>query len=101
MEKCPKCRKYVARLTRDHIIPQAFKKVTSLVGLKFDFDAENNIQMICAKCNVRKGHRLDMRALPILKEVESTAKRLNIVLPKNLLIGFKVTYELKQIYKTK
>ena len=86
---CKKCNKNVKRLTKDHIVPKSFRKVTNYVQVHFDFDHESNIEMMCQKCNSSKSSIMDKRALPIIRKVFEKAKVLNKKIPIDLLIKFK------------
>jgi len=55
---CPRCNKFVERLTKDHIIPKWFaRRFPLLVGGKMN--KERKKQMMCQPCNLKKGGRID------------------------------------------
>jgi hypothetical protein len=54
--KCLKC-DVISQMTEDHIIPKWFRKMLPEFGIKIP--AQNEIQMVCQKCNSTKGGKLD------------------------------------------
>lgn len=54
--KCLKC-DAVGQMTEDHIIPKWFRKQLPNFGIKVP--AQNEIQIVCQKCNSAKGGKID------------------------------------------
>lgn len=50
------CQGEESKLTLDHIIP---KKMLLDMGLDEYYDDEENLDVVCSKCNARKGSQLD------------------------------------------
>lgn len=54
--RCPRCKQdVVGRLTKDHIVPQVLIKILNKHGIQYKH-SEENIEMVCEKCNHSRGH---------------------------------------------
>jgi 5-methylcytosine-specific restriction endonuclease McrA len=63
------------KLTLDHIIP---KKMLLDMGLEEYYTDEDNLQILCSKCNGKKGSQLDFnnsKTIPLLEKYISMYKK--------------------------
>lgn len=61
MIQCPRCKREVEGLTRDHVIPRWFARRLSSLGVSVPKFTWSRIQMICMMCNQLKGAKLEWR----------------------------------------